>query len=75
LLTSLATSIYGNIFGDGNIKEAFAKFCTTHVCNDFCHFFGLTMDIPSPEIPSAELEPESGLANVDGTELGLANVD
>jgi hypothetical protein len=61
----LAISIYGNIFGQGNIKDAFTEFRTAHVCNEFCHFFGLTMDIPSPEIPPAELEPEPGRANVD----------
>ena len=46
LLTLMPASIEGtNLFGDGNLQSTFHDFRTHHQCNDFCKFFGLTLEI------------------------------
>jgi hypothetical protein len=46
LLTFLPASIEGkNIFGDGNLQSTFHDFRTHHQCNNFCKFFGLTLEM------------------------------
>jgi hypothetical protein len=41
-------NLFGGLFGEGNVAEAYDNFHLQHVCNVFCHFF---------ELPSI-LEPE-----------------
>ena len=45
-----------NLFGDGNLPAAFNDFRTSHVCNELCKFFELTLDIPQSSFPE---EPHS----------------
>jgi hypothetical protein len=30
-----------DLFGDGNVPEAFRAFPSQHICNEFCNWFGL----------------------------------
>jgi hypothetical protein len=41
--------LFGGLFGEGNVAEAYAKFHRQHVCNVFCHFFQLPPLEPDDE--------------------------
>lgn len=46
----------GIVFGDGNLQSAWNGFRTNHVCNSYCKFFGLTLDVPC-DIPTPSISP------------------
>ncbi len=60
------TSIYGNLFGDGNIPSVFKEFRSNHHCNCYCKFFNLTLDLmslnPCPDALSAHVGSSEELA-------------
>jgi len=40
-----------NLFGDGNLPAAFTDFRASHMCNELCQFFELTLDVPPKSFP------------------------